>query len=304
MNESNTSPYSGLQTVRDWVRWGASQFLAADIYFGHGTDNAWDESLQLVLHVIHMRWSENPALLDCRLSQVERDQVAHFIRRRIEERVPVVYLTGEAMFAGLPFNVDARVLVPRSPLGELIEQGYEPWLPKVPARILDLCTGSGCIGIASALVFTESQVTLSDISTEALVVAESNISRYGLAGRVQSVVSDGFTALKGERFDLIVSNPPYVDARDLASMPPEYLCEPSIGLGSGQDGLDFTRALLVHARDYLTDDGVLIVEVGNSWVALESAYPQVPFTWVEFARGGHGVFVLTAAELDQHFGNN
>ena len=305
-NVTNTEfdPLVELETLRDWVRWGASRLMEAEVFFGHGTDNAWDESLQLALHVIHMRWSENVQLLDCRLTRVERERFVSLVQRRVNERVPVAYLTGEAMFAGLAFNVDARVLVPRSPIAELIEQGFEPWLSLAPRKILDLCTGSGCIGIACALAFPEAEVVLSDISADAIAVAESNISRYGLAAQVQTVVSDGLFELKGERFDLIVSNPPYVDAQDLATMPPEYLCEPSIGLGSGQDGLDFTRKLLQNAREHLSDAGVLIVEVGNSWVALEAAFPTLPFTWLEFSRGGHGVFMLTAQDLDKQFGNH
>ncbi|AFU97558.1 50S ribosomal protein L3 N(5)-glutamine methyltransferase [Simiduia agarivorans] len=297
MNELTSPPIDDLVSVQDWVRWGASQLHAAGVFFGHGTDNAWDESLQLVLHAIHMRWSEDPRLLSCRLSRFEREAVAALVARRINERIPVAYLTGEAMFAGLPFSVDERVLVPRSPIGELIEREFQPWLTQSPARILDLCTGSGCIGIACALAFPNAQVVLSDISSDALAVAESNIDRYQLDGQVYTVQSDGFAGLKGQVFDLIVSNPPYVDAQDLASMPPEYLCEPSIGLGSGHDGLDFTRQILAQAANHLTDQGVLIVEVGNSWEALEQAFPHLPFTWLEFERGGHGVFMLAAGDL-------
>ena len=298
------NPREELETLRDWARWGASQMLKAGVFFGHGTDNAWDESLQLALHVIHMRWSENPALLDCRLTKSERDQLVVLIRRRVNERIPVAYLTGEAMFAGLPFTVDERVLVPRSPLAELIEQGFEPWLADAPERILDMCTGSGCIGIACAHAFPDADVVLTDISPDALAVAETNISRYALADQVSTVLSDGFAGLTGQVFDVIVCNPPYVDASDLATMPPEYLCEPSIGLGSGQDGLDFTRRFLGQARNHLSDRGQIFLEVGNSWAALEAAFPQVPFTWLEFERGGHGVFTLSAAELEQYFGNN
>lgn len=297
MSELSRPPLNELMTLRDWVRWGASRLLEAGVYFGHGTDNAWDESLQLALHVLHMRWSEDVGLLDCRLSLAERERLSALLRRRVEERIPVAYLTGEAMFAGLPFTVDSRVLVPRSPIAELIEAEFQPWLQEPPATVLDLCTGSGCIGIACALAFPEAQVWLSDISEDALAVAEANIGRYQLSEQVQTVLSDGLAGLKHQRFDLIVSNPPYVDEQDLASMPPEYLCEPSIGLGSGRDGLDFTRRLLAQARAHLTDRGVLIVEVGNSWAALEQAFPQLPFTWIEFERGGHGVFLLHTADL-------
>ncbi len=301
---SQVNPKEELQTLRDWVRWGASQMLKAEVFFGHGTDNAWDESLQLALHVLHMHWSEDPSLLECRLSMAERDQLFGLLSRRINERIPVAYLTGQAMFAGLAFAVDERVLVPRSPMGELIEQAFSPWLLAEPTRILDMCTGSGCIGIACAHAFPEAAVVLSDISPDALSVAEANISRYALEEQVQTVLSDGFSGLAGQQFDVIVCNPPYVDSQDLATMPPEFLCEPSIGLGSGHDGLDFTRRFLEQVHQHLSPQGQVFVEVGNSWVALEAAFPEVPFTWVEFERGGHGVFTLTRAEIDRYFGGS
>lgn len=293
-----------LFTLRDYIRWGASEFIGAKLYFGHGTDNAWDEAEQLVLHAVHLTPPLDEEWLAARLSRVERARVMQNLRRRIDERIPAAYITGQAWFAGLPFVVDERVLVPRSPIGELIQQQFSPWLAdetlqKVPMQILDLCTGSGCIGIACAYAFPDAEVQLSDISFDALEVAEENIQQHNLEERVFAMQSDLFANLAGQKFDLIVSNPPYVDADDLASMPPEYHAEPEIGLGSGDDGLDFTRRLLHEASDYLNDNGVLIVEVGNSWVALEEAYPDVPFTWIEFARGGHGVFMLTKADLQK-----
>lgn len=286
-----------LITIRDFFRWAASKFIAAKLFYGHGTDNPWDEAEQLVLHAIHL----NPPLanewLDARLTKSERQRVVNNIRRRIEERVPAAYITNQAWFSGMPFFVDERVLVPRSPIAELIEKTFSPWLEAEPQHILDLCTGSGCIGIACAYAFPDAAVQLSDISFDALAVAEENIQQHDLADRVFAIQSDLFENLGGQRFGLIVSNPPYVDAEDMASLPVEYHAEPELGLASGEDGLDFTRRLLTEAEDHLTENGLLVVEVGNSWPALEAAYPQLPFVWVEFERGGHGVFVLRAADL-------
>ena len=290
---------SDLISIRDYIRWGASQFNAAGLFFGHGTDNAWDEAVQLVLHALHLSLPLNPEVLDARLALAERKDVIALLRRRMDERIPAAYLTGTAWFAGLPFKVDERVLVPRSPIAELIEDQFAPWLLREPEYILDLCTGSGCIGIACAYVFPEAAVDLSDISLDALAVAQRNIDIHEVGHRVRAIESDLFNELTELRYDLIVSNPPYVDAEDLAEMPAEYRAEPALGLASGVDGLDFTRRLLREALDHLTEEGVLIVEVGNSCVALEEAFPELPFTWLEFRRGGHGVFLLTAAQLHE-----
>lgn len=286
-----------LSTIRDFLRWAASEFIAAKLFYGHGTDNPWDEAEQLVLHAIHLAPPLGDEWLDARLTGSERARVVANIQRRIEERIPAAYITGQAWFAGLPYVVDERVLVPRSPIAELIEKRFAPWLTQEPLQILDLCTGSGCIGIACAYAFPDAEVQLSDISFDALAVAEENIHQHGMADRVFAMQSDLFENLLGQKFDLIVSNPPYVDADDMASLPEEFHAEPELGLASGDDGLDFTRRLLKEAQDYLTEDGLLVVEVGNSWPALEAAYPDLPFVWVEFERGGHGVFVLTAQDL-------
>ena len=209
-------------------------------------------------------------------------------------------ISGRAWFCGLPFTVDERVIVPRSPIAELVFNGFQPWCEQEPRRILDLCSGSGCIGIACAYAFQDAEITLSDISPEALSIADINIGQHDVAQRVHALQSDLFAGLSGEKFDLIVSNPPYVDARDMAEMPDEYQHEPELALASGDDGLDFTRRLLREAHQHLSEEGVLVVEVGNSWVALETAFPTVPFLWLEFSEGDAGVFVLTRDQLFEH----
>lgn len=289
-----------LRTVRDHIRWAVSRFHGENVFFGHGSDNAWDEARQLVLGALYLPWEISDSYLDCRLEDEELEHVQHLIRRRIEERVPTPYLLGEAWFCGMSFIVDPRVLIPRSPIGELIDNRFEPWLPDEPARILDLCTGSGCIGIACAEVFPNAEVVLADLSFEALEVANRNIERHGMDQRVYTVQGDGFDTLPKQRFDLIVSNPPYVDAEDFADMPREYHHEPELALACGDDGLNLVRRLLAQAADHLTEKGVLIIEVGNSQVHVQALYPEVDFTWLEFERGGHGVFLLGAAQCREH----
>lgn len=286
-----------LYTIRDFIRWACSRFNEAGLYYGHGTDNAWDEASALVLQSLHLPWNVDKDTLSARLSMAERQLIVERIERRTNEHIPVAYLTGQAYFCGLSFAVNSDVLVPRSPIAELIEQGFEPWLQDEPKRILDLCTGSGCIGIACAYAFEWAEVDLSDISKEAIAVADKNIRKHHLEDRVKAIESDLFAGLVDQRYDLIVSNPPYVNAEDLQSMPTEYQREPEIALGSGEDGLDFTRRLLLEAADHLNDGGALIVEVGNSWPALEKAFAELPFTWVEFENGGHGVFLLFKEQL-------
>ena len=289
-----------LTTVRDYLRWAVSRFTQSGLYYGHGTDNPLDEALQLVLHNLGIPQGSEEHLLDAKITQRERQLLITVIETRCRERIPVPYLTGQAWFMGLPFNVDERVLIPRSPIGELIEVGFEPWLAGKPVeRLLDLCTGSGCIGLACAHVFEEAEVDLADLSAGALVVAQSNIDRYELGYRVKAVESDLFSQLQG-LYDVIVTNPPYVDEEDVSEMPAEYQHEPAMALGSGSDGLDITRRILREASQYLSDDGILICEVGNSCIALEQAYPEVAFTWVDFERGGHGVFVFSKLELEHY----
>ncbi len=291
-----TRPIDDLITVRDYLRYAASRFSDAGLYYGHGTDNAWDEAVLLVMRSIHLPLENNTVFLDARLIREERQLILERIDRRVHERTPVVYLLGEAWFMGLPFKVDERVLVPRSPLAELIENGFQPWLTEPAHRILDLCTGSGCIGIAAATVFPEAEVDLSDISEDALAVAQSNIELHGVDSRVRAIRSDVFNGIAGT-YDVILSNPPYVDAEDLSEMPEEFHHEPRLGLEAGQDGLAIAHRILAGAAEHLNPDGLLVVEVGNSWGALDDAYPGLPFTWLEFENGGDGVFLLRREDL-------
>lgn len=284
-----------LSSIRDFIRYGASLFRRRKLFFGHGTDNAWDEAVALVLYAVDLPAQSGSEVLDACLVEAEKQAVLEVFERRCDH-VPAPYITGEAWFAGLRFYVDERVLIPRSPIAELISQQFYPWLTSPPARILDMCTGSGCIGIASALTFPEAEVVLTDISPEALAVANKNIEAYHLEASVQCLQSDVFENVKGV-FDLIVANPPYVDADDLAAMPGEFHREPVLGLASGPDGLDVTRRLLHKAAEYLNSGGFLVVEVGNSAWHLEQAFPEVPFNWLEFEQGGDGVFLLYREQL-------
>jgi ribosomal protein L3 glutamine methyltransferase len=291
-------PANELQTVRDYLRYVCSRFSESTLFFGHGTDNVWDEAVQLVMRTLHLPLENNTLFLDARLTMAERELILQRLSRRIDQRIPLAYLLGEAWFMGMPFYVDERVLVPRSPLGELLQNRLQPWLGEgEPGRILDLCTGSGCIGIAAAMVFEEAIVDLSDLSPEALEVAAVNIDTHGVSDRVSTVRSDVFDTIEG-RYDVILSNPPYVDAEDMADMPAEFRHEPELGLSAGDDGLEIAHRILAQARDHLNPGGLLIVEVGNSWVALQEAYPDLPFTWLEFENGGDGVFLLTAEDLE------
>lgn len=289
---------AALPCLSDWVRWGASRFKQAGLVYGHGTDNAIDEALTLVLHALHLEHDLPQPYWHARLDPEERVQVLGLLRRRYQERVPVPYLTGRAWFCGLEFEVDERVLIPRSPIAELIESGFEPWLePAGVGRILDLCTGSGCIAIACAEAFPAAQVDACDLSGDALTVAEANRARFGLEQRLNLYQADLFEGLPAARYDLIVSNPPYVDAGDMAGLPAEFRHEPAFALASGEDGLDATRRILAQAGDWLSDHGVLVVEVGNSQRHVEATYPGLPLVWLEFERGGEGVFLITAADL-------
>ncbi|MGL5769121.1 MAG: 50S ribosomal protein L3 N(5)-glutamine methyltransferase [Plesiomonas shigelloides] len=290
-----------LHTIQDMLRWTVSRFNAAGLYYGHGTDNPWDEAVALVLPTLFLPLDFPADMRNCRLTPSERHRIVERVLRRINDRVPVAYLTNSAWFCGMEFYVDERVLVPRSPIGELIQNHFDGLLPREPLRILDMCTGSGCIAIACAAEFPDAEVDAVDISTAALTVAEQKIYAHALEQRVIPIRSDVFRDLPQDKYDLIVTNPPYVDAEDIADMPDEYHHEPAIGLASGMDGLKLTKRILAGAPDYLAEDGVLICEVGNSMVHLEAQYPEIPFTWLEFEHGGLGVFMLTRQQIVDHY---
>jgi len=292
-------PLQVLTTIRDFVRWGSSEFLRNELSFGHGFINALDEARYLVLHALSLPFDLPDGYFDATLTIAERAQVIEILQQRVDSRQPAAYLTRESWFCGLRFYVDERVLVPRSPLAELIHNCFSPWIaPSEVRRVVDLGTGSGCIAIATALAFPESVVDAADICEDALAVADINIQRHGLEERVRTIKSDFFDALVDERYDLIISNPPYVDQADMASRASEFRHEPELGLAAGQDGLDCAHKILQDASRFLTDNGILVCEVGNSQAALEAAYPELPFVWLDFEQGGAGVFLLTRIDLD------
>ncbi len=292
------SPPPATATVADLVRYGAAEFEQAGLAFGHGTDNAVDESATLVFHALgldHEQAAEAYGLVPA-AGDVER--VLSLFGKRIERRVPAAYLIGRMWFAGLEFEVDQRVIVPRSPFAELIAARFEPWIdPARVGRILDIGTGSGCIAIACAKAFPDARVDAVDLSPEALAVARRNVARHEVGDRLELLQGDVFGPLVGRRYDLIVSNPPYVSDDEMAVLPEEYLHEPDLALRAGGDGLDVVRRILDGAASHLEQDGAIFVEVGDSDERLARAFPRLPFTWVEFEQGGGGVFVLRSAQL-------
>ena len=271
---------------------------AGEAFCGHGTDNAWDEAVQLVLFALGLLPDAPASVGEQSLAEIDIERIDSLLRRRVGERMPLPYVTGEAWFAGLRFACDNRALVPRSPLAELVMAGFCPWYAgNEPLSILDLCCGGGAIGIAAAVYSPRASVVLSDVDADALALASENAVQHGVSRRVSLVQGDLFAGLATDRFDIILCNPPYVDADDLAGMPAEYRHEPPLGLGAGNDGLDLARRILAQAVNHLNPDGVLLLEVGNSWEALEATFPRVPFTWVELENGGHGVLAMQTAEL-------
>ena len=294
-------PRDELLTLKDWVRWSTSYFQRHELFFGHGTDNALDEALELVLATLGLDHDLPETYLDARVTRAEAEVLAERLRLRVQQRVPLAYLTGRAYFAGLQFEVNENVLVPRSPMAELIMDHFQPWLGDVNvSSVLDMCCGSGCIGIACAYAFPEALVDLVDISPAALEVAQRNIERHHAEDRVRAIRSDVFDNVDGERYDLIVSNPPYVSSGEMAVLPQEYHQEPALGLEAGEDGMDVVSRILADAPDYLNPQGIIVVEVGASADLLMARYPDVPFLWIDFEHGGDGVFMLTAEQLAEY----
>ncbi len=292
---SNEAPVA---TVGEHLDRVYERLANADLFFGHGTDNAWDEAVLLVLSACKLPVDSDDTVLKMAVSAEQQARIADWLEQRVEERRPLPYILGRAWFAGLEFDCDERALVPRSPLAEVIREDFRPWWSgAAPQRLLDLCCGGGAIGIAAALQIPDLELVLADLSPDALALARQNVARHGLESRTRLVESDLFTALAGERFDIILCNPPYVDANDLASMPEEYVAEPAMGLGSGSDGLDHARRIIAAAESHLTENGLLFLELGNSWEALDRQLAEFPMTWLEFSDGGHGVLLLQRSEI-------
>lgn len=291
-----------LVTLRDHIRWGTSQFNASELSFAQGMPTAIDEAVYLCLSALHLPPDFSVEYFDCVLTMDERLHILNLFQQRIEQRKPAAYITNEAWFAGLSFYVDERVLIPRSPIAELIHQQFSLWVdPGRVNNVLDLCTGSGCIAIACAYAFEQAKVDASDISTDALAVAEINRQNHGLEDRLELIESNLFESIPDKRYDIIVSNPPYVSAQEMKQLPAEFDFEPgSLALAAGETGMDIVLPMLAQARDYLTGDGILLVEVGYSKPILEQLLPEIPFFWVDFEFGGDGVFVLTAEQLDTY----
>ncbi|MFA5960853.1 MAG: 50S ribosomal protein L3 N(5)-glutamine methyltransferase [Tatlockia sp.] len=290
------------ETIIDFLRFGVTQANASTLYYGHGTDNAWDEMLRLILGSLSLPEDTDPLFFQARLTDSEKQLLNERLWLRIVKRVPVPYLTKKSTFCELPFYVDERVLIPRSPFAELIQQHFSPWLNETPVEhILDLCTGSACIAIACAYAFPEALVDAVDISKDALEVAAINREQHGLQDVLRLIESDCWANVPKIRYDLIVSNPPYVGFDEMQTLPEEYRHEPKLALETGNNGLEIVEKILNHAHHYLSEQGILVVEVGNSEEAIGEAFPNLPFTWLDFEYGGQGVFLLTHDQLKAHF---
>lgn len=290
---------SELLTLRDWLRYAVSTFTEAKLTFGHGSLNAYDEAAYLILHALHLPLDTLDPFLDANLTAQEKSTLLELLKRRVEQKIPAAYLTHEAWLGEFKFYVDERVIVPRSFIAELLRERLFPWVADADntTAVLDLCTGSGCLAILAAAAFPNAMVDAVDLSPEALQVAQRNVADYELQDRVNLIQSDLFAQLSGRQYDIIISNPPYVDAESVSALPAEYLHEPKLALGSGNDGLDATREILKHAAAHLTQHGILIVEIGHNRDVLEAAYPDLPFTWLEVSAGDEFVFLLHRNDL-------
>ena len=299
MSDYFSGAAQNLHTVRDYLRFSVSRFNQAKLFFGHGSSDAYDEAAYLILHTLHLPLDRLEPFLDAQLTDGERAEVLSIIQQRVDKRIPAAYLTHQAFLGDFSFYVDERVIVPRSFIAELLLEQLSPWIaePEEIGNVLDLCTGSGCLAILAAHAFPYADVDAVDLSSSALAVAERNVADYGLQDRVNLIESDLFAKLGDKKYDLIISNPPYVDAESVAALPQEYLHEPELALGSGHDGLDATRIILKHAAQHLTNNGVLIVEIGHNRDVLEAAYPDLPFTWLDVSAGDQFVFMLHRNDL-------
>ncbi|MDF1582112.1 MAG: 50S ribosomal protein L3 N(5)-glutamine methyltransferase [Methyloprofundus sp.] len=298
MQQTSAETIQTLMTVRDYIRWAASRFAKAKLFHGHGTATALDDAAALILHTLHLPYNLSESYFSARLTEAERHRIVDLVNRRISTRMPSAYLMHEAIFAGLPFYVDERVLVPRSPIAELIQEQFTPWVdPDNIERVLDLCTGSACIAIACAYAFPDALVDAVDLSEEALEVAKINVAKHELEEQLTLYHSDLFDALPAQKYDLIVSNPPYVSIAEWEQLPAEFHAEPEMGFTGGESGLDLVFKILVDAADYLSDQGVLVIEVGSSAETLQEKFPEIPFYWLNFEKGGDGVFLLTAEQV-------
>lgn len=288
-----------LITIRDWLRWGVSRFHEAKLFFGHGCDNAHDEAAWLILHALHLPPDRLDPYLDARLTRHERLAVLELLQQRITRRLPAAYLTHEAWQAGLRFYVDERVLIPRSYFADLLVEGFSPWVedPEAIESALDLCTGSGCLAILMAHAFPNAKIDAADLSADALEVAKRNVADYGLEDRIRLIQGDLFEKLGKRKYDLIISNPPYVTAQAMRELPPEYRHEPALALAAGEDGLDIVRRILAGAKAHLKPHGLLAVEVGHNRDLVEAAFPQLPLTWLDTESGEGKIFLLRREDL-------
>lgn len=288
-----------LHTIRDWLRYAVSRFEEGGIFFGHGTQNSFDEAVWLIMAALHLPHDTLENFYDAVITEAERRKLAQLIERRVTERVPTAYLVREAWLGDFKFYVDERVIVPRSFIAELLREQLTPWVenPEEVTAAADICTGSGCLAILAAYAFPNAEVDAVDISDNALAVAQRNVSDYGLENQVNLIKSDMLAALKGRQYDVILSNPPYVDAPSMEALPQEYRQEPGLALASGEDGLEHTHTLINHAAQHLHPGGLLVVEIGHNRNVLEAAYPHLPFTWLEVNAGDEFVFLLTREQL-------